>query len=479
MRSQLQDIFVIFKKRFASEILFWICIFFIARLFHITDAPVEMAHSWRQAFTNSIARNFLEVDNNIFYPRSFIFGNNPGIVGTEFPFLNYLIYICAKLFGYTHWYGRLINLLISSVAILYFYKIIFKFIKPAIAFNAAMILMCSLWFIFSRKSMPDTFSISFVMIGLFYGLNYLYGDQKRDLIFYVVFTMLGILCKIPGIYLLAVFAVPVFDSKINLLKRVYFVSGTLLLIIPVLLWYFYWVPHLDSMYGNWLYSPRTLVDGVAEVFSKLRLTAEKFYFSSLESYIGFLFFLAGCFFMFRNKNRNVVITFSLLTFIFILFIFKTGIVFPLHSYYVIPFVPVIAVLAAYGLEQITKPSIRTLFLFIIIAEAIANQQDDFFIKKSQLYKLELESVADRVSSPDDLIAINSGDNPQLLYLAYRKGWRLYNEQAANIEMIRSLKEKKCKYLFIDKHQLENSSLPSYGKEVYNDSNFIVYDLTSL
>ncbi len=66
------------------------------------------------------ARNFLEVDANIFYPRIDIAGEKTGITGMEFPLLNYIIFLQAKIFGYAHWYGRLINLIVSSVRLFIF-----------------------------------------------------------------------------------------------------------------------------------------------------------------------------------------------------------------------------------------------------------------------------------------------------------------------------------------------------------------------
>ena len=51
------------------DIRFWIILFFIIRLWGITNAPLEVAHNWRQTTVTMVARNFLEIDNNIFFPR--------------------------------------------------------------------------------------------------------------------------------------------------------------------------------------------------------------------------------------------------------------------------------------------------------------------------------------------------------------------------------------------------------------------------
>ena len=102
-----------------KDIRFWIFLFFLVRLFGITDPPLEAMHSWRQALTNMIARNFLEVSPNIFFPRIDTAGDLTGIIGSEFPLLSYLVFLVSEIFGYEHWYGRLINLIISSTSSCY------------------------------------------------------------------------------------------------------------------------------------------------------------------------------------------------------------------------------------------------------------------------------------------------------------------------------------------------------------------------
>ena len=119
------------------DIRFWIVVFFILRLVGITNPPLETGHNWRQSLTCMIARNFLEIDNTILYPRIDMAGEKTGIIGSEFPFFNYLIYLISELFGYEHWYGRLINLSISSLGIWYFYRLAKEYFSREIAFNAS------------------------------------------------------------------------------------------------------------------------------------------------------------------------------------------------------------------------------------------------------------------------------------------------------------------------------------------------------
>jgi hypothetical protein len=85
-------------KKLITDIRFWIIIFFVLRLFGITNAPLEFGHNWRQSLTNMIARNFFENGANLLYPSIDLAGEKSGIIGSEFPFYNYLIYILSSIF---------------------------------------------------------------------------------------------------------------------------------------------------------------------------------------------------------------------------------------------------------------------------------------------------------------------------------------------------------------------------------------------
>lgn len=477
MTINLKHSITVIKKNYLTDIRFWILLFFFLRLYGITNAPLEISHNWRQSLTNMIARNFLEIDNNILYPRIDMDGNRKGIIGSEFPLLNYLIYITSKVFGYTHWYGRLINLIVSSIGIFYFYKTVKRFFSEPIAFYAALLLLSSIWFAFSRKSMPDTFCMSLVIIGVYNGLMYLYEKRIMYLLLFFVFSSLGILCKIPALYLLSVLAIPFFDKQVSLsLKRNIAIFGVFILLITYS-WYFYWVPYLLATYGFQLYFPKSFGEGISELISYAPDTLEKFYFSAMQSFMAFAVFLMGIYFMFKRKQYRLLTVFFVATFFFLLFIIKTGFVFSIHNYYVIPYVPIMVLVAAFALNEIKNVKTKTLLVFFIVIEGILNQQHDFTIKHSEKYLLKMESVADQVSDKNDLFTINGGQSPQQIYFLHRRGWSVLNDSLADSAFIEHLKQKGCKYLFINK---QNDNPVNFSKEpgrmVYDDESFVVYSL---
>jgi uncharacterized membrane protein len=457
-----------------SKIEFWIFIFFLIRLTGITNPPLETGHNWRQVTGLMVARNFLETDANILYPRVDDNEGSTGIIGMEFPALNYLYFIAAKFFGYTHWYGRLINLIISSIGLLFFGKIVSRFFSSRVALASTLFLMASIWFSFSRKMMPDTFCISLMFAGIYYSIKYLEKGRVMYLLWYVLFATLAVLSKIPaGIYFALL--IPLAFKKYNINRKVLLYSVTLIPLALTYIWYFIWNPHLSSEFGLWYNAGKSIPVGYGEIISNFGPVAKNFYFHAFSSYIIFVFFVAGLFLIINNQNKILLASFFSVGCVFIIYILKSGFYFYHHNYYIIPFVPIMALVAGYAISRVKKSWLFAFLIVIGVSESILNQQHDFFIKDSETYKLELESIADIVSMPSDLIAINGNQNPQQIYLSHRKGWNCNDDQISDSIYIREITRKGCRYLFVNTH----TTSTTINKPVaFKNEHYTVYDLAS-
>jgi hypothetical protein len=461
-------------KKILNRTDFWIYLFFFIRLIGIINPPLEIGHNWRQTTGLMVARNFYEIDANILYPRVDDNEGLTGIIGMEFPALNYLHFLISTIFGYSHWYGRLINLIITSIGLICFSKIIKRYFNNRISFASTLILTSSIWFSFSRKMMPDTFCISLVFIGLFYGIKYLDEGKVFDILKYVFFTSLALLSKIPaGIYLVVLIPL-MFDNQNK--RRVF--NLIIITIIPLVLtfiWYFIWDPYLSIKFGTWYNIGKKFPVGFNEILSHFSLVLKRFYFSSFYSYIFFVFFVVGIFFMIKNNYKKLLYPFILVSLIFIIYIIKSGFYFYHHNYYIIPYVPVMAVVSGYAISLIKKQWIFFLILFLGIIEGIANQVNDFFIKDSEQYKLELETIADSISLKNDLIAINGGGNPQQIYLTHRKGWTINSSQLTDSSFFKKIIDKGCKYIFVNKHLFKKKINMNI---VFENKDYVVYELNT-
>jgi 4-amino-4-deoxy-L-arabinose transferase-like glycosyltransferase len=439
--------YVLFKHLY--NIKTWILVFFLVRLIGITNPPLEVAHSWRQTTVTMVARNFFETDNSIFYPRIDIGGEKTGITGMEFPALNYLIYLISCVFGYAHWYGRLINLFVSSIGIWFFYKLLRNFYDEKLSFYSSAILLFSVWFNYSRKIMPDTFSVSLVIIGLHFCVQYLYNKHTWwHLAGYFVFALMGSLAKLPAGYLLILVPLFMYQNKTKT-RALYLIFGsTAVVMMLCALYYYYWVPYLSRTFEfQHFFMGKSLFNGFIETVQNLDLVTEKFYLEALQI-IGFVTFLLGIALAIKKSERRLLIPFLILFASFLIVIFKAGFVFYHHSYYIIPFAPAMALVAGYLISEIKQPKLALFILCLIVTENLLNKWNDYQIYPKDLKIETLEHEMNKYTKPTDLVLINSGNVPTPMYFAHRKGWVKSNGFISIKENIEELKRRGLKAIVI-------------------------------
>ncbi len=436
-------------RPYLQDIRIWLVIAFLLRLYGITNPPIDGAYNWREVDVLGVARNFLELDANIFYPRIDFAGDKSGITGMEFPLLNYLIYIAMSIFGFDHWYGRVINLCFASVGIFFFYRTIKNYFRYELAFPATLLLIFSLWFAYSRKTIPDPFCASLSMIAIYYGLHYLYKDSNRykSLLIYFVFGMFGILSKIPSALMYTIFLLSVFDTRVSSRRKFYFVIFSFFLLLPSVVWYYYWSPHLKSVYGfSYFYGGVSVWQGAIEIvkhFDKFILSVSR----SALGYSGFSLYIWGSIQIIRGKDKNFFYLFLLSVLTMAFFILKAGGAIH-HAYYILWWLPAMCLIASYGIEKIQNKKLATFFLVCICIEGVANRAHHFWIDREKVPLLGLEEMLDTFSKKSDRIAINSVGDPIAMYFSHRKGWLTDNRNLQNTLFQNKIKQKGCKYIII-------------------------------
>jgi hypothetical protein len=440
---------------FASDIRFWILLCFLVRLIGITHPPLEAGHNWRQTLGTMVIRNFCETEANILHPRIDIGGDRAGITGMEFPLFNYLGYLVSCRFGYQHWYGRLINLIVSSLGLYMFYSLIRDHLKDQpLAFYSTIALLFSLWFSYSRKIMPDTFSMSLIITAVYFGCQYLSPQDKQhksrwiNLLLFGVMATAGMLTKLPSGYLLAILAVSLFKCRTETVRVISFLAVSAACLCVTWLWYGCWVPYLAAEYQvSHFYLGTGLTSGLRELTPHLPLVLKRFYETPLK-YIGFSLSLFGLGWALVRKERSIL---TILLFCFPPFlavILVSGYNFAHHAYYVIPYVPVMALLAGLGLKAIRPRSLLLFLLFAMCIEGIAARQNDFRIKAKHRALLSLETDLDGCSGRDELIAVNGSGSPTAIYFAHRKGWSLSNDEILNKPFIEDLQKRGLRFVVI-------------------------------
>lgn len=441
-------------------------------------SPLEAGHNWRQTTVCMVARNFVEVDANPFYPRVDMAGEKTGITGMEFPLLNYLVYLVSELFGYQHWYGRLINLVVSSFGLWYFYRLIKTNFTEATAFYSTLVLGVSIWFEYARKIMPDTFSVSLVISAIYYACNYLDAKEAKDkygqLLLSIVLLVAGVLSKLPAGSLLAALVPLYFNQTVLMRRKIFFAVSFVIGMIPVVAWYYYWVPYLVESYGYWhFFMGKPLTKGIAEIIGDPIGTLSRYYEIALQ-YSGFLLFCYGLWSAYKHKHLLLLRVLACVFLSFAVIMFKAGHTFIEHSYYIVPFVPIMALVAGYGLTTLPIPWLRNTVLLFVAIEGIANQQHDLFLNQEDAQLQYLETTLDKHCERADLVIINSGKVPTPMYFAHRKGWIATNTEISDTAYIAQLKQKGLKCIVILKKRFGSqlSNLP-YEK-LEETTNYSIY-----
>jgi hypothetical protein len=101
--------------RVFADIRSWLLLVLLLRLIGINNPPTELSHSWRQAFTNMVARELVEGTFDLLHPRTDMAGERADVVACEFPGLNAVMALLYIVFGLAPWYGRIVVLIISTL----------------------------------------------------------------------------------------------------------------------------------------------------------------------------------------------------------------------------------------------------------------------------------------------------------------------------------------------------------------------------
>jgi len=460
-------------KTLLFDVRLWIVVLFLIRLENIDLAALD-EHSWRQTITLGVARNYMEVDANFFHPRTVICDSRGGILAQEFPLYNYLVFLLWKVFGAHNWCFRLLSLVVASVGLFAFSKIARRLTDERAALFATVMFGVSIAFTYGRKAMPDVFAVSLVLMGLDWGWRYLEEKKGWQLALFFVFSALGMLCKMPAACVMALFVWPVLNRETENGVRFKLIGAGALATAAMAAWYFIWVPWAEKTYGFPLFYPQSFAEGWKQLVDMRHDTFARFYPIALTSKIAFGFCVIGLAWAIWKKNWPILLTFGLSAAVLFFFMLKAGLTFAGHVYYIIPFVPMMALLAGYGLSQTIRSwMIQFLVITAIATEAIYHHKTDFFIPWQDQKYLKLEKITDAHVPRDSRILVNNLEgNPMMMYFAHRRGWTV-TDRMKDTAWLNGEATVGLHYVIIERSRWHDS-LP-YPK-LYEDNEFQIYKI---
>lgn len=415
-------------------IVFIFSLTFIVRLYKLNN-PVADWHSWRQADTAAVARNFFKTGINLLYPQSdSLLALNPKNLPNpnryfinEFPFYNALVAILYRQFGVHEYLARLISIVFASLGAVFLWLLTNRLYGAKIGLTAALFYALNPYNVYyGRVIMPDPIFVSLSIISLYLLIAWVKSQKLITAILLGVVFSLAMLVKPYAVFMAPAMLYWVLVNlglKVFKNKQAYLIA--LLSFVPILLWRYHYFLHPEANFDtNWLFNQ-----------TNIRFTGAFFrwlIFERLNRLIfatgGFVLLIIGLLNSYKNKTRGIIFIwfFSVISY---MTIFAMGNV--THDYYQLPIMPVGSILVAFGIWAIIDGSkklfpkiINTLVALSLIILSLAfgwfEVRGFFNINRPEI--VTAGQAVDRLTPSNALVIAAYNSDPAFLYQTNRSGW---------------------------------------------------------
>lgn len=435
---------------------------FLVRLYKVNN-PVADWHSWRQADTAAVSRNFVKEGIDIFLPKyDDISSIQSGIVNpqgyrmVELPVYNLIHVAFYNLFGKfsLETWGRLTTAIITILTALFLFLIVKRNYNKKIALlSSFFFLMLPFNIYFSRTILPDQLGVLFAIAGLyFFEINI-----AASAIFYAL-----MLLQKPylAIYLLPL--IPKLLEKRNRRKNILFLVS---IFTPFIIWRFWegrypegipfykWAFNGDKIrfhpsFFRWIFGERIgiLILGgwglVPYVFGLLEKTKSK-----LNQYLN----LSALVYLIVVASANVR-----------------------HDYYQILIIPAIALGLAVGTVSLWKKGVLgkiIALLSILVMFLVSWDRVKPFYQVNHPEIIEVGKIVDQ-TLPNDakIIAPYNGDTA-FLYQTNRKGWPAIDGSIDDL-----IERGADYYISVDLQSVDTLNFEKRFKTISKTEKYIILDL---
>jgi 4-amino-4-deoxy-L-arabinose transferase-like glycosyltransferase len=178
------------SKRLSIIILALILLLGFALRLYRLDNSIADWHSWRQADTSAVSRNFVEHGYDLLHPRFDDLSNIPsgkenpeGYRFVEFPIYNVAQAGLFQLFGVftLEQWGRLVSIFASVLAALFLYLIVSRHSNKQVGLWAAFFYSFIPYNIYyGRTILPDTSMVAAILGGIYFFDKYSSSDHRES-----------------------------------------------------------------------------------------------------------------------------------------------------------------------------------------------------------------------------------------------------------------------------------------------------------
>lgn len=404
------------------------------RTYRLTT-PLADWHSWRQADTAAVARNFIQERFNLLYPQSDSLWSlsptqlpNPNrYFLNEFPLYNATVAVFYHYFGINHVYGRVVNIIVSALGALYLFLLVKKLLGfPPAIFSLLYYSLLPYNIYYNRVFMPDPTFVAFSIIALYYTVVWTTSQKLSDGLLMVATFAIASLVKPYAIFMIIPMIYWVIRNRgLEVFRHKSTYLYALGAIIPLVLWRYHLSLHPEGSFATgWL------LNG-----DKIRFTGAFFrwlIFDRLNRLIfatgGFVLFIVGLFTAHLKKNTSLFFVWTLTIFLYFTIFAKGNVN---HDYYQLPLVApgiVLAVIGAQNLLALAKTKLQYFFNFILVSGLFILSLAFGWYEVRGFFNINNPAIVaagqavDRLLPQEALVIAPYQGDPAFLYQTNRNGW---------------------------------------------------------
>lgn len=487
-----------FYKAFDSErnaVLLCIGISLLAHL-PFMDMPPRGTHTWRQCNTLSVARNFYEEDMNVLRPRIDRRQDTDGVTGMQFPSYEFAVASVYQLVGDEDWVARVVQFIFFSFGIWGMYRLVLVISDNRLLAGVAAWLFT--WspemFYHGINALPDVLALAASLWGLYLFLAHLKTASNIQLIGSMLLLILAGATKLQYLSVggAIAFALIVYWSKnfswAHLVKISLFGISTLAVSGG---WYVYARElqkenHLPD-FGIAVQSFPTL----SETLDILHINLQMDIPESLLGFGTFAAFIAGIVFLIREKKWRSIGGTILFGWILVLVTYHILELKQMesHQYYMMPHIPIMIIVAAFGVLRLIGSKWRSVAVLILIGAPIfagvriipARWMNDPQVNLSLYDETTRNEIIANI--PQGELAICGSDNslgiyPYFLHIkgfAFNDQYSLTSEKRGQL-FIENWIEKGATILVTDQSASDLDVNEYISEELYHGHGFWIYRL---
>lgn len=407
---------------------------FLPRLYKI-DNPVADWHSWRQADTAAVTRNFIKEGLTPLYPKfdSYFVLNETGQPNpnryffAEFPLYNLFVYPLYKWFGVVEVYSRYISAFFASLTAVVLYLLVRRYSSERVAVLSGIffsILPFNIYY--GRVIMPDPLHIFLATLSLLSVSIWVEKDKLIWAMMAAVAVTLTLLTKPYALVLILPVGYLILKRwGLKTFRKPSFYFLLLLSLVPFLLWRWHINQHPEGMFGtSWLFNQ-----------GDIRFRGAFFRWLIFER-MNRLIFATGGFVLFwlgiirgRNLKEGWFYYLWLLGVLIFFGIVAKGNV--THDYYQLPLVPIGCIfmakgfefLAMYGrglLQRIVNFGLAIVFVTLMVSFGWYEVRGFFNINHPEI--VEAGRAVDQLTPQNAKVIAPYQADSAFLYQTNRTGW---------------------------------------------------------